>query len=63
MALEFLPLLDNVNKEAGVIPTEKYTAQELDAKYSTVPLEALGLWLRKVSSQAWAVSLTALLLV
>lgn len=56
MALEFMPLLDNVNKEAGVIPTEKYSAEELAAKYSNVSIEALGLWLRKVSSQAWVVS-------
>ncbi len=56
MALEFMPLLDNVNKEAGIVATQKYTAEELAAKYSTVSIEALGLWLRKVSSQAWAVS-------
>jgi tRNA nucleotidyltransferase/poly(A) polymerase len=54
MALEFLPLLDNVNKAVGVIPTEKYSPAELDAKYSAASIEALGLWLRKVSSQAWA---------
>ena len=61
MALEFLPLLDDVNKAVGVIPTEKYSPAELDAKYSAASIEALGLWLRKVSSQAWAVSLRLLL--
>jgi len=56
MALDFMPLLDATNKAVGIVPTQQYSAEELAAKYSTAPTEALGLWLRRVSSQAWAVS-------